>query len=46
MSTKEKLLLILVFVVVIAGFAMTHFGGCFARFIENFFAVVLPAARL
>jgi hypothetical protein len=46
MSAKEKLLLILVFVVVIAGLAMTHFGNCFARFIETCFAVVFPPARL
>jgi len=46
MSTKEKLLIILVFVVVIVGLAMTHFGTCLARFIENCFAMILVTIRL
>ena len=46
MNTREKLLLVLVFIVVVVGFAMTHFGRCLARFIENCFAVVLLTIRL
>ena len=45
MSAKEKLLLLWVFVVVVAGFAMTHFGSYLAFFIEHCFALILPTPR-
>ena len=45
MKTKEKLLLLLIFVVVIAGFAMTQFAGYLAFFIEHCFALILPIPR-
>ena len=46
MSTKEKLLLILVLVVIVAGFAMTQFASYLAFVIQNCFAAILAIPRL
>ena len=46
MTTREKLLMLLVFVLVIVLFVVTHVAGHLAFVIENFFALVLPMLNL
>jgi Na+/H+ antiporter NhaC len=46
MTTREKLLMLLVFVLVIVLLAVTHVAGHLAFVIENFFALVLPMLNL
>ena len=46
MSTKEKLLLLWVFVVIVAGLAMTQFATYLGFVIQNCFASILVIARL
>ena len=42
MTTKEKLLILWVFAVVLVSFAVNHFAAHFTTALEHFLAVTLP----
>jgi hypothetical protein len=45
MSTKDRLLLLWMFLLVMAAFTMTHFARYVVLFIENCFALILGTPR-
>lgn len=46
MTMKQRLLMLLVVILVIVTLVVTHVAGHLAFVLENFFACVLPVARL